>query len=352
MYDVLCLFPHANGSHSLIHYLNQHRRVHVAPYTSLCRSMDDLLAYERNIRPWMPVVCAATKDYHLPDVTEKFLAATKRDIVIHTIRDPVESFVAQTNNEYFIRSFDAFAVNKPLEPVVMENTISDAVTRYITPAAAEEAYRVETFARHIMIDVEDLKGDKARGTVENLWRILCGDASPENRVSNQFKAIGSRAFARLRAVGGFQFDAGPLAVTIFPHVEGDLWNWYYDAPNNYYASREAVLWTYDDVNALLPALRLSGALRICAPPQEWYRIHRVVRDGVLKDIVARFEERMRIINFIFAEAEKAMTFTLEKLTPVQADLLKFGIEDDFRRFLQRHPQEAGRWTVTRKFLGI
>lgn len=352
MYDALCLFPHANGSHSLIHYLNQHRRLHVAPYTTLCRSMDDLLAYERNIRPWMPVVCAATKDYHLPDVAEKFLAVSKRDIIIQTTRDPVESFVAQTNNDFFVRTFDAVGAGKPVPPPVMEEIIADAVTRFITPAAAEKAYETDSFERHILVDVEDLKGTKAQGTVESLWSMLGGDAAPENRVSNHFRAIGSRSYARLRAVGPFQFHVGALPVMIFPVQEGDLWNWYYDAPNNYYAGRDAVLWEYEDVNLLLPAMRLSGPLRVAAIPQEWNRVHRAVRDAVIPQILPVFEQRMRAINHIFAEAEKAMIFKLDNLTPVQTDMLKFGIEEDFRTFLRRHPQTAERWTVTRNFLGI
>jgi hypothetical protein len=53
MYDFLCLFPHANASHSLIHYLNQHPGMHVAPYTTVSRSLDDVPAYERNLRPYV-----------------------------------------------------------------------------------------------------------------------------------------------------------------------------------------------------------------------------------------------------------------------------------------------------------
>src|SRR5690348_2979375 len=102
MYDFLCLFPHANASHSLIHYLNQHKLMHVAPYTSIVRSLDDVPAYERHFRPFVQALGIATKDYDTPDIVKGVLDATKRDLVVQTVRDPVESFIAQTNNSLFL----------------------------------------------------------------------------------------------------------------------------------------------------------------------------------------------------------------------------------------------------------
>jgi hypothetical protein len=352
MYDFLCLFPHANASHSLTHYLNQHTKMHVAIYTSLCRSLDDLLAYERNLRPALKSIGAATKDYHDPAIAEKFLAVTKRDIVIQTVRDPVESFVAQTNNAWFIRKFfELTGKDGTREPV--EELIADAITRFITPAAAEKAFEVDSFKQHIIIDVEDLKGDKTKGAVEALWRTLCGDDDPAHRTSNHYKAIGSRGFVKMRERGGFVCNvADGKQITVYGVADGDLMTSYFDAKHNVYSARDMVIAEYPDASALVPALRLTGPLRICVFPHEWSLLHPRLRDWLVPQIRQAFEQQMVTLNRIFAEAEKAMDFSLDVMTPVQQELLKMGIEDDFRTFMRRHPAAAERWTVTRSFLGI
>ena len=352
MYDFLCVFPHANASHSLIHYLNQHRLMHVAPYTSLCRSLDDVLAYERHLRPWVGTIGAAAKDYHDPEIVETLLTATKRDTVIQTVRDPVESFVAQTNNAWFVARFEKL-VGREEQRQTVEELIADAVTRFITPAAAADAYQTHTFRRHLIVDVDDLKGDKAQGTVEMLWRELCGDADPINRVSNYYKPLGSRAFSKLREFGTLRWTfAEGQSIEIHPVAEGDLWTGNFDARKNRYFAHTEQLLTYPDVNELLPALKLKGSLSACVYPYAWHALHPHVRAALEAGLRPVFEKQMRALNQLFPEAEKAMTFTLDSLTPVQAELLKAGIEDDFRTFLRRHPAAAERWTVTRGFLGL
>src|SRR5262245_37262362 len=102
MYDFLCLLPHTTASDSLIHYLNQHRLMHVAQFEAIERSLDDVFAYERNFRTWMPTIGISTRDYDQREIVTKILAATKRALLIQTVRDPVESFVAQTNNAFFV----------------------------------------------------------------------------------------------------------------------------------------------------------------------------------------------------------------------------------------------------------
>ena len=351
MYDFLCLVPHANASHSLIHYLNQHRLMQVASYMSLSRSFGDILAYERRLRPWIKTIGAATKDYHDPEIAAIILGATKRDIVIQTVRDPVESFVAQTNNHRFLCRFETLiGRDAPQEPV--EDLIADAVTRFITPAAAEDAYQVDTFRRHILVDVEDLKGDKAQGTVEMLWRELCGDDDPANRSSNHFKPLGSRGYSKLREFGAIRWAfAEDQVIELHPVAEGDLWTNYFDATKNRYVAYDTVLLQYPNVNDLLPSLRLEGSLNVCVYPHEWHSLHPHVRAALGTQIRPLFEKQMRALNAAFPEAEKAMTFTLDSLTPVQVELLKAGIDDDFRTFMRRHPAAAERWTVTRAFLG-
>jgi hypothetical protein len=352
MYDFLCLFPHANASHSLIHYLNQHTKMHVAPYASLSRSLDDLLAYERNLRPALKTIGAATKDYHDPEIVKKFLDVTKRDIVVQTVRDPVESFVAQTNNSWFVRKFSEL-MGKGGARESVEELIADAVTRFITPAAAEKAFEVDSFKQHIIIDVEDLKGDKTQGAVETLWRTLCGDDNPAHRTTNHYKPIGARNFTKMREFGAFALNiAEGKRLTVHGMADGDLMNNYFDAKQNTYGARDVVLMKYPDAAQLVPSLRLTGPLRVCAYPYEWHLLHPRLREMLLPEVCRAFEIQMAVLNKIFAEAETAMDFSLESMTPVQKELLKVGIEDDFQTFMRRHPAAAERWTVTRTCLGL
>ena len=303
-------------------------------------------------RPAVRTIGAATKDYHDPALVEKILGATKRNIVVQTVRDPIESFVAQTNNTWFTHRF-AEITGKGRVRETVEELIEDAVTRFITPAAAEAAYEVDSFRQHIIVDVEDLKGDKTEGAVEALWLALCGDASPANRVSNYYKPIGSRSFAKLREFGGFQCSVpGGPPLLIFAIPEGDLWTGFYDATANIYRGREQILKSYPDAAAMAPALRLTGTLNMCAFPHEWCAIHPTMRAALLPVIAQSFEAHIHRVNEMFSDAEKAMDFTLESLTPAQAQQLRVGIESDFRTFMRRHPAAAERWSVTRGFLGL
>ena len=351
MYDLLCLFPHANASHSLIHYLNQHRRMHVAPFTSIARSLDDVLAYERNLRPFVPTIGVSTKDYDTPDITEKILEATKRDLVIQTVRDPVNSFVSQTNNELFLDKLHKLA-GAPSTLLTIEERIADAVTRYITPAAAEIAYQIDSFKEHILIDVEDLKADKAAVTVKSLWRRICGSAEQSDLTSGWFLPIGARQFAQLRRFGSFKAACHDIRVVVHPVIEGDLWTGYYHAQKNVYAGKETILHTVDDARELLPSLRVGGKLHAVVYPQDWYKLHPRIREVIRERVPQLFAEQLRRFDRVFAQAETAMTFTIEALTPVQRELLKLGIEEDFRTFQRRHPDVADRWTESRTFLGV
>lgn len=157
MYDCLCLLPHANASHSLIHYLNLHKEMHIASYTSIVRSLDDILAYERNFRPFIKTVGVATKDYDAPDIVNKVLNACRRKLIIQTVRDPVECLVSQINNGKFIVGIREVLGQENSVDESIEKVIADAATRYITHGEAD------SFDEHIVIDVADLKGDLIEG---------------------------------------------------------------------------------------------------------------------------------------------------------------------------------------------
>jgi hypothetical protein len=351
MYDFLCLFPHAAASHSLIHYLNQHQLMQVASYTSVSRSLDDIFAYERHIRPFIKTIGVATKDYDVPDIVQKILGATKRDLLIQTVRDPVQNFVAQVNNGLFVLQLNK-ALGRAADPWTIEWAITDALTRYITPAAAEDAYEASSFKTHVIVDVEQLKGDMAVKTVQSLWLVICGNANPANFPNAVFKALGARGFTQLRSSAGYTAIYINTKIPIMPLADGDLWLGYYDAKTNIYGGKEVRLHTYPDGNALLPALRLNCPVHMCTYPAVWHGLHPKIRAPLIHALMPGFEQTMAQFNKIFAAAETAMTFSLDSMTPLQHEMLKAGVAADFSVFMRRHPEVAEKWTVTRSYLGI
>ena len=325
--------------------------MHVAPYTSIYRSLQDVTAYERNIRPYVKIVGISTKDYHLPEVTKALLEVTKRDLVIQTVRDPIESFISRMNREFFLDSLHKLA-NQPFDRFSVDDTITDAVVRTITPTAAEAAYEVSTFKEHIIIDVEDLKGDRAEATVRSLWLRLCGDASPANTSHAAFKPIGSRAISQIRTFGSIFIKSENIKIHIFPVVDGDLWIGYFDPINNFYSGKEAILNTFPDIRELAPDLKLDGPVHMAAYAHNWYKIHPKIRPHLCAAAKVYFIKQMRRFNDMFVEAEKTMTFTLDSMTPLQREILKASLEDDFFSFRRRHPAVVERWAMARTFFGV
>lgn len=142
MYDFLLLTPHAHASHSLVHYLNQHTALHVAPFSSIYRSLDDITAYERLMRAYIPVIGVATKTYNDLDIVNKILSASKRSTFVQVVRDPVECFVSRVRDEEHRSAFWS-AIGKSPAIKTIEEQIAYAVTELVTPAFAAEAYQAD-----------------------------------------------------------------------------------------------------------------------------------------------------------------------------------------------------------------
>jgi hypothetical protein len=350
MYDFLCVLPHNTGSHSLTHYINQHRQVHLAPDMSISRA-DDVLSYERYFRPWVKTIGVATKDFHLPERAAKLLSATKRDLLIQTVRDPVQSLVAAWNYHLFAVRLRELAKRDPGHQS-LDDFISRNILENLKSHAVEVAYEADSFKEHLIIDVEELRGEKAGVTVRGLWVRLAGNADPQNLVSAWFAPLGSRQFTQLKEFGTLGVEVGNRVCRFSPMPEGQLWTGYFNANKGIYNGWGQPLITYPDPNVLLPSLKLSGPLHMCPITEEWLAVHPMIRDSVLDRVRPWFENHMRWLDGIFFEAEKAMTFSVDDLTPAQADKLKIALEPDFAAFRNRHASVADRWLITRKFLGV
>jgi len=351
MYDFLCLLPHACASHSLIHYLNLHRDMHVASYTSIVRSLDDVGAYERHFRPFIDYVGIATKDYDTPEIFNKVLDACKRRLVIQTVRDPVECLAAQIYNGHFHRKIRMLVGIKVEEDLTIEEYIRDGVVRYITHAEAERVYEVDSFDNHRIIDVVDLRADKIEGSLNQLWIDIFGNAAAKNLISRDyFTSMGSKRITNLRSYGGFIYKEGGLKLRIMPVADGDLWIGNYDAIKNQYVGRETRLHTFPDINEYLPALELSGPLHMCTEPLAWHLIHPKLRHKVLESCLALFKQRMQLFDRIYSTAKETPVFSVDDFTPLQKEILKASIEADVRLFGKRHPEIVEKWDVTNQFL--
>ncbi len=351
MYDFLCLLPHAHASYSLIHYLNLHKHMHVAPYASISRSLDDIMAYERNFRPCIDCIGISTKDYHDPEIVSQVLGATRRDLIIQVVRDPIECFVSQVNNAAFIKRIRTLLNLEADPPMTMEEFIGDAVTRYITPYEAYRTYKADTFKRQVIIDVEDLKAGKIDGTLNRLWDLICGDSRDESLSSrNYHTSIGSKRVVNLRAYGGFYYREENLEIRIQPYAEGDLWRGDYNAIHNRYNGREVCLHHYPDINQYLPSLGLQGALHMCTDPFHWHQVHPKLRESIIGKCKPLFEDRMRTFDQIYKAADSGRLFTLDDLSSVQKEILKASIAHDVNGFGSLYPEVVEKWSVTNAFL--
>lgn len=348
MYDFLLLAPHAHASHSLIFYLNQHARMHVAAYTSIFRSLDDVHAYRRSFEAWMPCVGVATKDYDDPKIVDVILGATSRKTLVQVVRDPIECFVSQSRDRQY-RATLMPLLGKKFDDFAPEAAIADAIARYITPAHAAGVYQAPSFDRHLVVDVADLKGDTASATVASLWRELCGDDKVE---SPTFQPIGSREFTLLRTHCRIKAQVLGRTRPFQARLEGDHWVGYFHAALGAFSGAEAHVCTFPNARELMPSLGLTLPIHVFSSVEEWYSIHPSLRKPVAFRLGEAVAAKLRTLDPMHAAAKAAMTFALDDLTPVQSDLLRFGIEDDYATFRKHHPAVAERWTETRKFLGL
>ena len=349
MYDFLCLSPHGTGSISLTNYLNQHRFVHVAAFFDDEKS--DILSYERFVRPWTRVVGYATKDYHIPAIAKKNLEAARRILLIQTTRDPIEALISLANWRVFASRFWPLFYGRAKQEIDVDAVITSILEKYVKPHAAELAYEADTFKRHVIIDVSELRGAGAERVVRELWLALCGDADIRNQLSNHFAPLGSPRYHYLSKFH-MGLDVGEFHVDLFGIPDKELRVGAYDHERNIFISRDCRLHTYADINTLLPSLGLTGQLHMCTNHTQWFTLHPKSHPIILEQAIPAFEKQMRRFDMAFAESQRESNFLFESIPLAQREIIKVEISRDFQEFKKRHPEVADRWSVTRSYLGI
>lgn len=351
MYDFLCVLPHGCASHSLTHYLNLHKDLHVAPYPSITHSQDDILAYERNFRPFITNIGIATKDYADGAFAESILAACTRRLLIQTVRDPVDSFVSLIRNNRSHRKLTELRGGSPPPEASIESFITEASTQFLTHGQAEMAYEASSFDTHILLDVVDLRGDKIHPNLESLWTAICGSARAEDiSPCDEYISLGSKFVFDLRQFCGFFYEEGPLRIEIKPRPDGDLWQGTYYPKENRYDGWEEILHTFPDINAYLPSMGLSGPIHMCAYASQWAGVHTKLRPKVIENCIPLFETNMRWLDQAYRATDSITPFELDDLTTLQSEMLKASIHADVTAFGQRHPEIAGKWETTNALL--
>ncbi|MBM3514351.1 MAG: hypothetical protein FJX59_11645 [Alphaproteobacteria bacterium] len=294
------------------------------------------------------MVGIATKDYDDAKTVKIISDATRRATLIQIVRDPIECFVSQVRARQY-RAVLIPQLGKKFEDFTPEAGIADAVSRYITPGAAAEAYLADSFERHVVVDVADLKGDRSAATVAQLWRQLCGD---DNVDAPTFQPIGSREFVLVRTYSRAKADVAGRSRAFTARLDGDHWTGYFNALTGTYQGAEARVCTFPDASELMPSLGSRLPIHVFTDAEMWHSIHPSLRQPIARLVAKSLAERLKRLDPIHAAAKAAMTFTLADLTPVQRDLVRFGIEEDYAKFRKRQPAAAERWTQTREFLGV
>lgn len=350
MYDFLLVAPHGHASHSLIHYLNQHPDLEVAPYLAILRNWEDVGQYERAFRPWIKSVGISTKHFSKPHAAAAILNATQRSVMIQVVRDPVETFVsiyrAQQLADVLYLKLDPAPPNEgPIDPAAL---IDSCLTRYLNPTAASDVFEADKFQAHILVDVLDLRGDGAEVTVKALWNILVGNADVPDLA---FKPLGSSPYHMVRTFLNPEFRVGPTSIPLTFRYDGDHMTGYHDPSVDAYVGHEERIYTFPEAMAVLPNCGVAGPLHLCAARPAWSQTHPKMRPGMLKMLVPHALQVLNNFNTAYAEALKAVTFSLDDLTPAHKDLLKAGLEGTVTTFAKRHPAVVERWKTTTAFLG-
>ena len=351
MYDFICLTPHTCASHSLLHYLNFHKEMHLASYQSIQSNFDDILAYERNFRPFISTVGVHTKDYMSPNIVSGVLKASDRRLFIQAVRDPIESFVSQVQTEQLISRINELRKLENAPRVSMKEQIAYAVPRYLCHAKASRVYEADSFDKHIIFDVSEMKGDKVEGLLKKLWIAMCGNADEENLVPNrQYISLGSKLLSDLRKTGGISYREAGIELTILLCPDGDVWQGRYDATLNQFRGWQERLYAFPDINAYLPSLKLSGPIHMCARPSEWCQVHPKLRPKIIERCIPLIEARMRDFEKWYSLASAMTLFTVDDFTPLDKDMLRASIQADVAEFGRRNSAVVEKWDVTNRFM--
>lgn len=354
MYDFLCLFPHTCASHSLLHYLNFHKDMHLASYQSILRSgVDNVLDYERNFRPFINTVGVLSKNIEDQRWVKSILNASDRKLLVQSVRDPIGAFVSQLNQARGLAIITQARGDKeePYDLVSIEQKISDALLKYLSHAKASQAYEAESFDRHIVFDTSELKGDRVEGLLKELWIAICGNADEENLIPNRkYISLGSQLIYDLRRGGNFTYEIGGQILGIYPLVDGDPWLGSYYPDTNRYNGFTERLHSFPDINEYLPAMGLSGPLHMCARPANWGAVHPKLRPKLVEQCIPIFEKRMRTFGKYYELLKEITLFTADDFTPLQKEIFKASIQADVAKFGRLHPEIVEKWDVTNSVL--
>ncbi len=263
MYDFLCLMPHATASHSLQHYLNLHKDIHVAHFLFIGGYQDRIDAHERNFRPHIQHLGLSSKVYHERPHVETILNSCSRKLIIQAVRDPVACLISQINNTQMVAGIYKIR-GAEYDHASLDQQIEDAVTRYITHNAASQAYDVASFDEHILVDMTDLMPDTVDETLTKLWLSICGNADRDRLISDNYKTeLGSKFARYLRDYGIVVFRDVGVELKLAARTDADLMIERYDPLTNTYTSDNICLHTFPDINEYLPSMQATGPF-ICA----------------------------------------------------------------------------------------
>lgn len=350
MYDFLCLLPHGTGSVSFVHYLNLHKKMHVASFQWVAGREDLIEAHEKNFRPFFDHVGLSSKTYHKRLWVQNILNACSRQLLIQTTRDPVGCLVSQIYNAELIARIRSM-LGLAYESQSIEHQISYAAKAYITHHRAACAYEAAGFDEHIVVDMSEFMPGRAGETLKKLWLTICGNADRECLVSEDYHVdIGSKYLRFLREYGTVKYQDVGIELELVPITEGDLATGKYLPTLNQYIGNEVCLHTFPDINEYLPAMQMSGQLRMCTTPAQWTSIYPKLRSKVAQKCILVFEENMRALNHVFLLLMRTKQFAVDDFTDAQRETLKELIAEDVTEFEKRHPAVVEKWTVTNDFM--
>lgn len=349
MYDFLVLAPHNCASHSIFHYLNQHPAMHVAhPFViAQANSPQKVPIYESYVRPWIPRVGIGVKNYESLPQCSAILGATGRDLCVHTVRDPVESFVSLINHSLLFSTFGV-SLGQPGQELDLPAQIDEAVRRYITPHTAARNFRLAEFKRRIVIDVSELKGGGVSAVIRRLWRDIAGSDGPSDAA---FLPIGSKPYHALRQLSWYRAAFDDRVLTVYPVFEGDPMIGTFKLDSRTFVGRETAFFRVGNAIEVLPAFEVARPLLACLDPSDWYGIVPELRPHVGRALAHQFLKNMHKVNAAYEIAKRAMTFEIGDLSTAEADQLRAGIRSDFEAFRADYPAIADAWVETRRFLG-
>jgi hypothetical protein len=238
-------------------------------------------------------------------------------------------------------------LGKPAPQESVDQFISTAVEKYITPGKAANAYDAHTFKSHLVIDVSALRGAGSESTIKELWKFF---SVPQEVPNTKFKPLGSAPYHMLREFANHFVSFGNLEFHLAARLDGDL-PWSITLSNSSFYGYEARLHSFPDARAIFPNGEISEPLHIWAPGVSWSALPPSVRLPFAQKHVTAFVERLKLFNDAFGKAKQLVTFTVDDLTTSQREALKRGIGSDVEDFVRKHPAPTSAWKTTRQFLG-